>query len=171
MSESNDAKELEKIEKIVEEQEKEFSGRYGGELHKRLLYVIRNYQAATRDSLAASKAVRDDVLTYLRAIALIVQSVGNSSTHREKDARVRGLVEILESAIKTLVNQDFKLTSSWHSRGDIFKCDYPVREYHQQIYQLQQQVEQLGTKLGLPKEEIKERKEGKYYPSREESYF
>jgi len=43
MSESNDAKELEKIEKIVEEQEKEFSGRYGGELHKRLLYVIRRY--------------------------------------------------------------------------------------------------------------------------------
>lgn len=137
------AAELRALDDLVRQQEKAQHIGYAGSLLERLRAVLNRYEWITEQTLAAAKVQRDDVLVFLRALALVLESIGNGATHREKDARLRGGVEMLESAIKRLREVEFDTRPGTHRRADIFRSDYPVREFLDRIHDLEAENRQL----------------------------
>lgn len=139
------------IERIVAEYEDKFRVSHWGSdsLSKRIHAVIEHYVRQAANAVSAEKNSRDNTITWLRAMGLVVDMAGNAGTHQEKNARLRGVAEAVESAITHLQNVrvDF-YNSYWRDHEDIFKTDYPVREYIHRIHELEDQVKQLQQQNG-----------------------
>jgi hypothetical protein len=106
--------------------------------------AFRNLQNKEQNSLLKLKRFQDDILTFLRAIALVADSVGNAATHKEKSARMRGLIAQIESAIQKVRNgYEDLLTRYWYDKPDLFRSDYPVLQYIQKSRQLEEELKAL----------------------------
>lgn len=117
---------------------------YGGDgLAKRLHRLISHYNMTAANALATTKSFRDDMLTWLRAMSLVGEMAGNAGTHAEKNARLRGMVELIESAIQKIQNQRMEFNYRWWNHEDIFKSDYPVRQFVDRIHELERENESL----------------------------
>lgn len=110
--------------------------------------VIDHYRSLAVDALRRTKEFRDDVMIQLRALSLVVEMAGSASTHREKDARLRGVSELIEGAIGKLRKERFEITSSacWGMFEDVFRSDYPTRELLGRIRELEAENRQLRAK-------------------------
>jgi hypothetical protein len=138
------AVELRAIDDLVREHEKAQHIGYAGSIPERLRAVVNRYDWITQQTLSAAQGQRDDVLIFLRALALVMESIGNAATHREKDARLRGGVEMLESAITRLREVEFDTRPGTHRRADIFRSDYPVRDLKNRIHELEAEYQKLA---------------------------
>lgn len=106
--------------------------------------IVRDSKDKEQKVLAKAKIFQDDVLSWMRAIAINCDSVANAFTHKEKDARLRGVISVIETAISRIREDQGKiLTNYWSDYPDIFRSDYPVRKYVQRIKELEYQLEQL----------------------------
>lgn len=115
-----------------------------GKLKDQLAEILVTYERQAENAIASGKAIVEDMCVYLRSFAMILDMVGNASTHREKDARLRGCVEMVESAIQALRNEKERVTDlNWYGHPDIFRSDYPVREHKRRIYELENEVKRL----------------------------
>lgn len=102
-------------------------------------------------SEAAYKRMVGDTLNYFRALVIVTEMVANAGTHAEKAARLRGLVETLESGISRLQDEQFKIIDHyWSVSPDLFKSDYPVREYKRRMYELEQKLEKYEKAEAKP---------------------
>jgi len=144
---------LEKLDAVLDKHESKIGGRYCAPIQDRFDFVIRSYKDTATQSLAASKSFRDDMLTYFRAMSMIVDMAANAGTHSEKNARLRGMSEIIEQAITKLRDQEFNFRRSWWHEKDIFRSDYPVRELMGQIHKLQNELAQLRGEKPAPEVE------------------
>ncbi len=131
---------IRKIDDIVRKYEQEDRHSYATGLDERVEYIIRRYRDLATNQLAGIKAVRDDMLVWLRAMAMIVEMAGNAATHAEKNARLRGCVEMIETTLQKLSEQEFNFQSSYFHMPDLFRSDYPTLEYVRRIYDLEQQL-------------------------------
>jgi len=103
---------------------------------------VREADRIVIGSEAAYKRMVGDTLNYFRALVIVTEMVANAGTHAEKAARLRGLVETLESGISRLQDEQFKIIDHyWSVSPDLFKSDYPVREYKRRVYELEQRLE------------------------------
>jgi hypothetical protein len=144
---SGEALLLAQLEQLVRTHEEEIGIGYGGTLQYRLSRVLAHYQRTAVEALAEAKAFRDDLLVEFRALVLVTEMAGNASTHREKDARLRGLVELLEGATRRLREHEFGLAHGYGYFWDsVFRSDYPTRHYVRRIHELEDEVKRLrGT--------------------------
>lgn len=134
-----------KIDDIVIRYEQQNRVGYAGDLDWRVDQMIRHYQNIATNQLAGVKATRDDMLVWLRALAMVAEMAGNAGTHAEKNARLRGMVELIEAAIQKLREQEFNFQwSTWHM-PDIFRSDYPVVQYIRRIHELEAQLREQAT--------------------------
>ena len=134
---------LRKIDDIVIKYEQEDRHTYATALPERVEYLIRRYRDLATNQLSGVKAARDDMLVYLRALAMIVEMAGNANTHNEKNARLRGCIELIETTIQKLREQEFNFQfSTWHM-PDVFRSDYPTIEYIRRIHQLEEELERV----------------------------
>lgn len=102
---------------------------------------LKNQELARVAELVST---RDDVLTYLRALSLIAETVGNAGTHHEKEVRLRGFISLLETAIAALKKRSYgTITRYWEEQPDIFRSKYPVAGYIYQIHKLREELKQL----------------------------
>lgn len=131
------------VEALVAEHERAVNNHFCGPLASRLACVLRHYRDLATNHLAGAAAFRDDVLAYLRALVLVTESAANGATHREKDARLRGLVEMLESAIEKLRKEKFDFAYARWTMPDLWRSDYPVREYVRRIHDLEDELKRL----------------------------
>jgi hypothetical protein len=104
--------------------------------------VLGQYESRAELSLLSANDFREEVLRWLAGIVIVTDSVANASTHSEKNARLRGLVEVLESAREKLGKMHFDLQTGtmW---PDIFRSDYPTRHFLQRIRDLESEVKEL----------------------------
>lgn len=147
-------KKYETIEEVIKEHSDRLRCYYCGSDIERISHVINSYHDDASGALEQIKSFRDDLLTYLRAIALVVDMAANASTHREKNARLRGMVELLESAIDKLRKASFEFTLNhrWASY-DIFRSDYPTRHLVDRIHELEDELRE--TKEAISNENIR----------------
>ena len=90
------------------------------------------------------KRFQDDILTYLRAVALVADTVGNAGTHKEKDARLRGLISQIESAIQRIRDgYEYLLTSCHGGTPDLFRSDFPIQQYIKKCRELESEIKFL----------------------------
>jgi len=143
---------MEKLSSILREHEEKQSIRYGGDISERLQHVLQEYNSVAVQALSGAKAFRDDVIVDLRAIVLYLETVGNGYTHKEKDARLRGLVELLEKQIHSLRTMELDFSRQWHRYDDVFRSDFPTRELMSRIYALEAENKDLKVAVeGKPK--------------------
>lgn len=156
MSEENNQEIIDKIKAIVKEHEDKRHSSYGASLDKRVDWIIRGYSEKTASAISESKQIVDDVVTYFRAVTIIAESIGNASTHAEKGARLRGLIEMLESAITSLRKVEFGISSRNYGYIDLFRSNFPMAHYLEQIHTLQYEKEELQKQLGIEISEDKQ---------------
>lgn len=130
------------IEAILDKEEQRTHCGYAGKFTDRVSYVIAHYRNLAEQVLENSKDFRNDTANWLRAMRIVADSVGSASTHAEKSARLRGMVEILDWATAKLDSMEFTL--QWaHDWPDLWRSDYPTRQYVDRIHQLEAQVKEL----------------------------
>lgn len=106
------------------------------------IYNLKNKEST---QLAKLKYFQDNILVYLRAIALVADGCsGEGITHRQKDERFKLLISSIESAIQKVSDgYDSLLTNYWYQKPDLFRSDYPVIRYLEKIKDLENQVAKL----------------------------
>lgn len=130
-------------ELIREHQEKQRYSQGFGSPAEKVKSILREYEDKTTKTYSDVKRVRDDMLTYFRALALILTMTGEAATHAEKNARLRGAIELLESAIEKLRNQNLESLFDIYRWPDLFRSDWPTRRLMDRIHDLEQQVRDL----------------------------
>jgi hypothetical protein len=119
----------------------------GHTLPDQLRGVLTEYQDVARNALSLSKDFRDRMVVNLKAMSIVLGMVASASTHREKDARLRGCIEITEKAVDQLLKEQFDIAVCQQPRFDCifdpFRSDFPTRHFVDRIHELEEQVESL----------------------------
>lgn len=136
---------LEELRQAIERHEQTQATGQCGNLVQRFDSVLGRYRNKTTWALAKSQQFQNDVLIALRALGFLVQSAGYAHTHREKDALLRGVSMTLETAINKVRDFKWSFQDEWggHDNEDIFRADFPVRHFIDQINQLRMKIRVL----------------------------
>jgi hypothetical protein len=139
---------LQEIEKIIKDKEAEYNSYYSTDsLPNKLLHVLQSAETGSQTAIADKRKLIEDALVYFRSVVMIVESIGMAGTHAEKSARLRGLIELLYSAIGKLRNdQQDSLLQNWESFSWSYS-DYPYRKVLENYKDLQRQNEQMKSVL------------------------
>lgn len=110
---------------------------------QRVETILRHHKSEATGALARAKLVRDDILVYFKALELTLSATEQASTHAEKNARLRGVIELLQQGVEKLRQTDFtENTRSWFY-DDVFRTDNPTRRYVERIHELEDEVKRL----------------------------
>lgn len=117
-----------------------------GDVVERIEQVVNAYHNLSLDTMSEAKTYRDRLLVDFRAISMVLMMVSNASTHREKESRLRGCGELIETAIRELekISFDVAICNTPHWRS-LFYNDYPTRHLIERIHELEGQVKSLTT--------------------------
>lgn len=139
---SNDpVAQLGEIEELIREhQEKQRYSQGFGSPAEKVKSILREYEDKTTKAYSDVKHFRDDMLTYFRALSLVLTMTGNAGTHAEKNARLRGAIELLESAIEKLRREHLEDLFSIYRWPDVFRSDWPTRRLMERIHDLEAQL-------------------------------
>jgi hypothetical protein len=138
------ATQLGEVEQMVREhQSKQNLYQCFGSTAERARSVLREYEDKTTKALSDVKSFRDDMLVYFRALVLTLTMTGEAQTHGEKNARLRGAIELLEQAIESLRTKDLeRLFSAWRW-PDLFRSDWPTRRLMERIHDQEREIREL----------------------------
>ncbi len=93
-------------------------------------------------------AFRERVVIGFRALEIVVNGVLMASTHREKDARLRGLLDTVSATTEELKD----LTREWFSFatwGDtLFRADTSVPQLQRRVWEQEKRLEAYQSKYG-----------------------
>jgi hypothetical protein len=123
-------------------------------LTDRLARIVDHYTRMAARAVENQQNERNGMVSWLRGIAITAQSVSWASTHHEKDARLRGLIEVVETAITKIQQQDND--SSHYFDGNVdswMKSDFPTRDLKRRILDQQAEIERLKRLAGEEKPE------------------
>ncbi len=142
---ANESAELiEKLSKFVKQHEDLIRTHHCGDLADKAERILKQYEHKTAQALRNAQSFRDKALLHFRALSMCLEMTGNAQTHGEKNARLRGALEVIEATIEKLEREDFDLRDfcTWHGleNGFIFRSDYPVRSLLTQIEELKAQL-------------------------------
>lgn len=101
------------------------------------------------------KSMLDNVIAHLRAMEIVAESVSDAGTHKEKDARLRGMIDVIGRAIQraTEFSYDFG-HRHWPTYRDLFKSDFPTREIMQELHNKDAEIKRLQIKAGEAEPEV-----------------
>ena len=137
------------FDEVVQEAERSQRAGHTGDTPQKLRGVLEDYRRWTRENIHRLKCFRDDVVVYLRAVGLIVDSIGNAGTHKEKNARIRGLIEHVEDAIQKLHNERADFEYPYCNRfPDLFRSDYSTRYFYDKLDEKDRAIDELKAQLG-----------------------
>lgn len=148
------------LHSFVKDHEQRISICFPGTAVQRAERICEHYHTKALRSMSTTQMFQQDLLTNIRALSLVANSVGSASTHGEKNARLRGLIEILEGAYTKVSNWKIEMQSSqppW-AYDSIFQADYPARHYIRRIEELEYALAQatqkpVTHKIGEPEQE------------------
>jgi vacuolar-type H+-ATPase subunit I/STV1 len=149
MSEVYTAEEIGAVVELIRSHQKQQGIVHGGSLSQRVSGVLSEYRLRTAEALADCQREREDTRVFLRAIGLLVATCGNADTHKEKNARLRAVSEMIESAVQKLAETTSEFLLS--RRADLFAADYPTRHLVERIRNLQRELELYQKQVEEPK--------------------
>lgn len=140
--------EIEKIEFLIREHQakQKFSQCYGTTV-ERVKSVLRFYEDKAVSAMSDVKQVRDDWLVFLRALVIVLTMTGEAQTHGEKNARLRGAIELLDGQIESMRKQDFELLFSSFHWPDMFRSDWPTRRLMERIHDQDRELADLRQEV------------------------
>jgi len=144
------AKRHELFQKFLEKHEDNRGCMSAGPVEKKLEWVVQAYHDKAVQAIEGAKEFRQMLIVEFKALELCLSMVGNAETHREKSARLRGVIEICQGAVDKLRREEFNFTNSYREWACLFKSDYPSRHYIERIRELEQERDDLKQKLSPP---------------------
>lgn len=140
--------ELSGISSFLDEKARElnFSIR-GKSIKERMYYMFQEAHSGSLKAIADKKELTEDALVYFRSIIMIAESIGMAGTHAEKSARLRGLIELLNTAISKLRNnQQQDILHHWDTFSWSYS-EYPYRRMIDEYNQLKRENERMNKLL------------------------
>lgn len=117
---------------------------------KRLLQLLTRRKNNEMTAIAQLKAFREDVMVWMRAVEMSVSAALDGGTHREKDARLRGAVSVIESAVGKIRNaQNKEYSGWWREVPNVFQSDFPTRHLLDRIHELEGELRSLNPEHPL----------------------
>jgi hypothetical protein len=143
----------EKLKAFVDKAEEEINCRYGGTLIEKAAVLISHGQRKAAGAHAEKMQVIDDMKVYVRGICMCAEMVAIAGTHGEKAARLRGMIEFLNSTSNKL-NQGYEdeLLSGWRFQT-YGNSDLPYQNILLKYDELKRENEELKAKLNPKGEE------------------
>jgi hypothetical protein len=135
--------EWEEIRVVLNEYSERTHWHHGGGYHDQVRGTIEHFKDSAIQALAGAKATRDDMLTYFRALVIVIESALAAATHKEKDARLRGAIDVLERTLHSLHKMQFDFSYRIWDKPDVFRSDYPTRDMMERIHALEHRLAEL----------------------------
>lgn len=145
------------LKELIAKHEKVIRICHAGSEVEQIEQIVTHYQDIAAKTLVGSQQFRDDLLVTLRALSMIATMTGNAGTHSEKAARLRGMIELIESMSATLRDMDFNYQYSRWQFLDVFASNYPAMPYISRIKEQEREIEFLREQL----EDVQSNKETK----------
>lgn len=147
--------EWDKLENFVKKMESESHFHYGGTLVQRAWSVINHAQHLAAQSSAKKMQLIDDMKVYVRGMCMAAEMVAIADTHREKAARLRGMIELMNSTSNKL-NQGYEdeMLQGWRFQT-YGNSDLPYQSILRKYDELKRENSELKKQLNIdqPKEE------------------
>lgn len=138
---------IDNIKQIINNHEKSLRHYRCGDEAEKIASILNDYERTAASEIAKRKQLTEHTLVYFQSVAMLCESVGMASTHAEKSARLRGLIELLNSAIgKLREEQTDNLLENWRSFSWGFGT-YPYQSIMRKYDELKQENEYLKAKL------------------------
>jgi hypothetical protein len=139
---ADDAFSLAELRSTIAAHEAEQRHHYGGTLAQRLDGLIERYRDGAIRQLRSVKRFRDEMVLQLQAMKIVADMVAAGQTHREKDARLRGMIEVIGGAISKIskIRLEIEDHDSFAYVDDVFRSDYPTRELFRRIHELEREL-------------------------------
>jgi hypothetical protein len=151
-----------KLKAFVERMEKESHHHYSGTLTERACAVIGHAQHQAARAVADKMQVIEDMKVYVRGMSMAAEMVAIASTHGEKNARLRGMIELMNSTSGKLndKHQD-ELLNTWRftTYGN---SDLPYQSILRKYDELKRENEELKRKLNPNAQKEEEPKENPF---------
>jgi hypothetical protein len=144
-----DRKTLEEIRGMLPEWEKK-ARRWNADsypLHERVKHLLMTFDDEAKKQLGHSRQFRDRVVTEMRAMALVTQMCLSAATHREKDARIGGLGDVIEQGIRRLMDISFSTFTWWRWPDEAFSSDKSVVWQQRRIWELEKEIQALKAQV------------------------
>ena len=139
-----------KLKSLIESHEKSIHIYHAGDDADKVAQIIRHYERCAADAIGARKQMIEDTLVYFRSVVLITESIGLAGTHAEKAARLRGLIELLQSAITKLKQEkEESLLNNWSWYSWDFST-FPYENILRRFDELKRENESLKESLAKP---------------------
>lgn len=138
--------ELNKIDEFVKKTDEEMHFWISpGTISDRYIQLIQQFKRFATRHLITVKQFRDETVIWMKAMELTADMTSNASSHSEKNARLRGMIELIQDYIQRAMRADFDFGHSyyWWPDNGLFRSDYPTRKLMERIHQLEDEVKQL----------------------------
>lgn len=144
-----------KLKSFIERMESESRHHHSGSLLERACSVINHANGLAAQAVAQKKQCIDDMKTYVRGMCMSVEMVAIAQTHGEKNARLRGFIELLNSTSSKLNDgYEDEILRGW--RFETYgNSDLPYQSILRKYGELKRENEELKKKLN-PDTEKKE---------------
>lgn len=103
------------IEKFVNKEHDELNWKISGSTYDKLRHVLNQLKRKTNEAYAERKDVIEHSLVEFQALAICAEAVGMAQTHGDKNARLRGMIDVLNRTINRLRKEQInELRTSYH---------------------------------------------------------
>lgn len=122
--------------------------RKGEPLVEQIQHFAHQVERDAQGQFASVNAFRDTVIAEFTGMRLVVDMVLSASTHREKDARLRGLEEIINRGIGRLQQVHFELFRWERWPYSVFSSDSAEARLQRQNWELEDQLKRYHAQFG-----------------------
>lgn len=138
---------VDKLKRFIESHEKSIHIYHAGDDSEKVAQIVNHYEKIAAQGIGAKKQMIEDTLVYFRSVVMITESIGLAGTHAEKAARLRGLIELLQSAITKLKQEkEENLLNNWSWYSWDFST-YPYENILRKFDDLKRENESLKEAL------------------------
>lgn len=118
-------------------------------LPDQIVALVDHAEREGNNAVREMKSLLENLISHLRALEIVASMVGNGNTHAEKNARLRGLIEVLQTAIHraTEFSYDFSW-KHWGNYNDLFKSDFPMRDVVRKMNEKDAEIRRLKILAG-----------------------
>ena len=153
--------EWDKLKEFVHKQESELHQHYSGTLVQKACVLISRHERIAAGAIGEKMQAIEDMKIYVRAMTMAAEMVAIAGTHGEKNARLRGMIELMNSTSSKL-NKGYEDELLASFRFQLYgNSDQPYQKILRKYDELKRENEELKRKLN-PQPEKKE--EGKELP-------
>ena len=127
---------------------------FGNTLAERIESLFHWQHHDLENSLGHLERFTSDLIIWIKSLETVAESVALAETHTEKNARIRGLIEVISITVNKLRQANFDFTSGHYWRApDAFRADSPTRQFVKQLREKDAEIKRLKIKAGeLPPE-------------------